>query len=123
MTLPAWPDDVPPNARDGWQMSSMFLPPTATAMDGGNQRLRAQPGNNVATINYPLTPLTEAQYTSFDTFFRTTLNNGASRFTMTLLIGATSTNKTVQLDTGKSPSVSKQGGLLHITLPLRVYGM
>lgn len=124
MTLPAWPGSVPTDAREGWQMPDMFLAPIATEMDGGNVRLRAQPGNNVATLSYPLRPLTEAQWLDLRTFLRTTINNGASRWTMTLVVDtAAGESKTVQLDKGKSPSVTRSGGWVHVTLPLRVYGM
>ena len=51
MSLPSWPGDVPSTARDGWEMPSMFLSPIATEMEGGNQRLRSQPGNNVAVVS------------------------------------------------------------------------
>jgi hypothetical protein len=122
MTLPAWPATVPTTARDGWQMPEMYRPTLATDMEGGNQRLRQQPGGNVATINYPLKPLTEAEFADFVTFVRTTLNNGASRFTMSLLSdSSTPGTKTVQFDGGKSPQVSRGGGFVHVVLSLRVY--
>lgn len=123
MTLPVWPSTVPSHARDGWQMSQMFVPPDATEMKGGNQRLRGQPGNNVATVNYPLTPLTLAEYATFDTFMRTTLGNGASRWTMNVTIAGAAVNKTVQLDQGKSPTATQEGAFMNVTLPLRIYGM
>jgi hypothetical protein len=123
MTLPTWPVSVPSQARDGWNMPQMFQSPIATEMDGGNQRLRSMPGSNVARINYPLTPLDATQYAAFETFFRTTLNNGASRWTMTLTTGNGQETKTVQLDQGKSPTVSREGDVRHVVLPLRVYGM
>jgi hypothetical protein len=124
MALPSWPDGVPTTARDGWQMSAMFLAPLATQMDGGNQRTRAQPGNNVASITYPLSPMTDAQYAIFETFMRTTLNNGASRWTMPVLTGTgTYLTKTVQFDSGKPPSADRSGGFVNVTLPLRILGM
>jgi hypothetical protein len=123
MPLPAWPVGVPSEANYGWQMSQMFLQPVATEMEGGNQRLRQMPGNNVATISYPLKPLTDTEYNLFDAFMRTTLTNGASKFTMPLLIGTSTVTKTVQLDQGKSPAVTRQGGYTFVTLPLRVFGM
>jgi hypothetical protein len=124
MTIPAWPDsNVPSTARDGWQMSEMYVAPIATDFDGGNQRLRSRPGSNVAIISYPLQPLTLTQWGYLDTFIRTTLGNGASRFTMSLVIGGASVSKTVQLDGGKSPQVTQEGQVMHVTLPLRVFGL
>lgn len=123
MTLPVWPSQVNSAARDGWQMPDMFRPPLATEMGGGNQRLRAQPGSNVATINYPLQPMDATAWGYFETFIRTTINNGTSRFTMTLTYPSGNITKTVQLDGGKSPSVTHASGWRHVTLALRVYGM
>jgi hypothetical protein len=101
----------------------MFIQPVSTQMEGGNQRLRSMPGNNVATIDYPLKPMTNTEYDLFDTFMRTTLNNGTSRWTMPIVIGTSTVTKTVQLEQGKAPSVSRQGAYMFVTLPLRVYGM
>lgn len=123
MTLPTWPSECPSAARDGWQMSQMFQAPRATEMEGGNQRLRARPGSNVATVNYPLKPLNATQFAAFDTFMRTTLNNGTSRWTMALTYPGGEITKTVQLEQGKSPTVSWSNGFQHVVLPLRVYGM
>lgn len=120
MTLPTWPSNVPSQPRDGWQMPSMFLQPVATEMEGGNQRLRAKPGDNVSTLNYPLKPLSLTEWGYLETFLRT---NYASRWTMTLFLGGSSVSKTVQLDGGRSPMVSREGDLIHVALQLRVYGM
>jgi len=123
MALPVWPVGVPSEANSGWTMPSMFIQPVSTQMEGGNQRLRSMPGNNVATIDYPLKPMTNTEYDLFDTFMRTTLNNGTSRWTMPIVIGTSTVTKTVQLEQGKAPSVSRQGAYMFVTLPLRVYGM
>lgn len=123
MTLPAWPSTVPATARDGWHMPSMYVAPSATEMEGGNQRLRSKPGSNVAIIEYPLVPLSLTEWGYLNTFIRTTLGNGASRFTMSLIIAGASVSKTVQLNEGKSPVVRQQDGLMHVTMQLRVYGL
>jgi hypothetical protein len=123
MALPVWPSTVSSEANSGWAMPSMFLQPVSTQMEGGNQRLRSMPGNNVAVIDYPLKPMTNAEYDIFDAFMRTTLNNGASRWTMPIVIGTSTVTKTVQLNEGKPPSVLRQGAYMFVTLPLRVYGM
>lgn len=124
MTLPAWPATVPTTARDGWQMPAMYVDPISTEMEGGNQRNRSRPGSNVASITYPLAPLTEAQWATLTTFIRTTLSNGTSRFTMSLLSdSSTYGTKTCQFEKGKSPQVGRSGGFVNVTLSLRVYGM
>lgn len=105
-------------------MPQMFVAPLATDMDGGNQRLRSQPGSNVASVTYPLQPMTLDQYnTYFDPFIRTTLGNGASRWTMSVTIAGVDVSKTVQLDGGKSPTVDQEAGFMNVSLPLKIYGM
>lgn len=123
MTLPTWPIDVPDTARDGWQMPEMYLAPLATEMDGGNQRNRSQPGNNVASMNYPLAPMSLDQFRSFDVFVRTTLNNGTSSWMMNVLTGADYQLHKVQFQRGKSPVVDRVGDLVNVVLALRVYGL
>jgi hypothetical protein len=123
MALPAWPDTVPYKVVLGWSMSQMYIAPVATDMDGGNQRLRPKPGSNVAVVDYPLRPLTAAQWSDLDTFIRATLNNGASRFTMPVFTGNDYVSKTVQFDQGKSPSVTRASNRMTVSLPLRIFGM
>lgn len=123
MALPVWPAAVPSRAREGWQMPEMFRAPLATEMNGGNQRLRSQPGSNVALINYPLVPLDDEEWTVLDTFFRVDLKNGSSRWTMPLYIGTGTVTRVVQLEGGRSPAPSRSSGYFHLMLPLRVYGM
>jgi hypothetical protein len=123
VTLPAWPSGLSSDTTSEWAMSEMFIPPIATDMDGGNQRLRTRPGSNVAAMSYPLQPLTEAEWDTLNSFLRDTLNNGASRFTMDVWTGAAYESKTVQLDGGKSPQVSWRGTYVNVVLSLRVFGM
>jgi hypothetical protein len=123
MTLPAWPSTVPTDATDGWQMPQMYTLPIATQMDGGNQRVRSRPGSNVASVSYPLMPLTMAQWDDLNTFIRTTLGNGASRFTMSILTGDVYETKTCQIDGTKSPTAQRIGDYMSVVLPLFIYGM
>ncbi len=123
MSLPAWPDGVPYAVTSEWTMTALFVAPVATDMDAGNQRLRSKPGGNVALVNYPLNPLTAAQWATLNTFFRSTLGNGAARFTMPVFTGAAYESKTVQFDGGKSPSVTRAGALIFVVMTLRVFGM
>jgi hypothetical protein len=103
-------------------MPEPYIAPDASEMDGGNKRLRSRPGSNVAIVTYPLIPLTDAQMAYLRTFYRTTLGQGASRFTMALMTdNAASETKTVQME--KTPAISKSGNLWHVVLTLRVYGL
>lgn len=104
-------------------MSEPYVAPVATDMGGGNQRLRSQPGSNVSVMTYPLLPLTSSQWSDLNTFLRTALGNGASRFTMSVFTGAAYESKTVQLEPTKPPQVSSSGPLTNVTLTLRVFGM
>jgi hypothetical protein len=124
MPLPAWPVTVPYKAATGWQMPTPFIPPVATEMNSGHQRLRSKPGSNVAVVDYPLVELTLTQWETLDTFFRTTLGNGASRFTMSVLTGKDYETKTVQFEGGQPPQyVQRQPNAIRVTMKLRIYGM
>lgn len=123
MPLPSWPSGVPAIARDGWQIQQLFASLDSTEMEGNNQRLRARPGGNVAVFSYPLAPITVAEWETLRAWIRDTLNNGASRWTMSVLTGTAYETKTVQFEQGKSPTVSQSGKLVSVVLPLRVYGM
>lgn len=124
MAIPVWPVAVPYRPTRGWTMPKPFIAPNASEMNGGNQRLRSQPGSNVAVVNYPLGELTRDQFTALDSFFRNDLTNGASRFTMTLWLGTSYQTKTVQFEGGEPPTYALVGSrYLNVVLKLRVYGM
>jgi hypothetical protein len=123
MALPVWPSSVPNQATNDWKMTSLYVDPIATDMDGGNQRLRSRPGSNVAIVSYPLVPLTAQQWNDLNAFFRTTLGNGASRFTMPVFTGSTYETKTVQFDQGKAPQVSVESIYVIVVMTLRIFGM
>jgi hypothetical protein len=122
MPLPAWPSDVPYlQRRQDWQIPQPFTGPIETEMDGGNVRLRSQPGSNVATLQWRRR-MTTIQYTSFDAFVRSTLSNGTLRFTMPVWLGASYVIKTVQIVKG-TLSVSQDGLFVAVSMTLRVYGV
>ena len=122
MPLPAWPSDVPYlQRRQDWQIPQPFIGPIETEMEGGNVRLRSQPGSNVATVQWRRR-MTTLQYTSFDAFVRSTLSNGTSRFTMPVWLGASYVIKTVQI-VKDSLSVSQDGLFVAVSMTLRVYGV
>jgi hypothetical protein len=121
MALPAWPVGVSHIARNDWQMSQMYVLPVATEMEGGNTRARSRPGSNVANVNYPLMSITLDEWAILETFIRTTLGNGASRFTMPVSIGADYVTKVVQIDPTKSPTLQRFSDYINITLPLKIW--
>jgi hypothetical protein len=122
MPLPAWPNDVPYlQRRQNWQIPQPFLSPIETEMEGGNTRLRSRPGSNVATVQWRRR-MTTAQFASFDTFIRSTLSNGTSRFTMPVWLGTGYVTKTVQI-AKDSLAVEQDGLFISVSMTLRVYGM
>lgn len=124
MALPVWPVTVPNKPDRGWQMPKPWIAPVASEMNGGNQRLRSQPGGNVAVVTYPLGMLTAEQFNTLDTFFREDLSNGASRFKMQVWLGSSFETKTVQFEGGEPPTYADAGGaFVKVTMKLRVYGM
>ena len=122
MPLPTWPNDVPYlQRRQDWQIPRPFISPIETEMEGGNVRLRSQPGSNVASVQWRRR-MTPSQFTSFDAFVRSTLSNGTSRFKMPVWLGASYVTKTVQI-AKDSLSVSQDGLFVAVSMTLRVYGV
>jgi hypothetical protein len=122
MPLPAWPVDVPhQQRRQDWQIPQPFISALETEMDGGNVRLRSRPGSDVATVQWRRR-LTSSQFTSFDTFVRTTISNGTSRFTMPVWLGTSYVTKTVQI-VKDSLAIAQDGLFISVSMTLRVYGV
>jgi hypothetical protein len=109
--------------RDDYQPQKLVLDPEQTPMDGGNVRTRGRPGDNVMELQQTLR-WTSTEYATFDTFFRTTLSGGKSRFTMPVWLDASNAyvTKTVQL-MPPFPQPRHVGRKIHAPMTLRVYGM
>ena len=122
MTLPVWPTGVPSTATTDFQIAQMYNLPVSSQMNAGNIRVRQTPGSNVTLVDYPLEPLTDAEWALLETFIRTTLNNGASRFTMDVTTGGgTYATKTCLLDPTKTPQVKNQNGYVYVVLPMYIW--
>lgn len=81
---------------DSWSMpSGAYRAPTSTDMEGGNVRLRRQPGDEMYELQFDIL-FTAAEFATFKTFVQTTLGGGVSRFTMNVWTGAAMETKTVQ---------------------------
>lgn len=97
MTIPSYTslaiNDKP--LLDTWSMPQPYLEPIQTDFDGGNKRLRTQPGDEVQQIQFAIM-MTNAEYATFLNFVLVTLGRGVSRFTMRVWNGATMVSKTVQ---------------------------
>lgn len=97
MPLPTWPVGVPDVPLvESWDKPEPYQEPLQTEMEGGNKRLRTKAGMNVARVTYELKPMTPAQFDSFETFVKTGLSFGTSRFVTRVLLGSSMQTKTVQ---------------------------
>lgn len=124
MSLPVWPVTVDYQIlKQGWSFKP-WLPAITSEFDGGNQRARRRPGDNVAIIGFTLIPLDNDSYTALDAFFRDDLANGTARFTMSVWTGAAYETKTVQFDNAEPPAVDDFAvGYRLVSMRLRVFGM
>src|ERR1043166_1712002 len=123
MPLPSYPSYIPYRPRrNEWSMPQPFVPPLETEMeDGSNVRLRSTPGSNVAIVQQ-IVRMLPAERDTFDAFVRATLNNGTSRFTMSVWLGSSYQTKTVQFVKG-SPTYQNLDRFVQVAMKLRVFGM
>jgi hypothetical protein len=123
MPLPSYPSTIPYRARrNDWSMVQPFAPPLETEMeDGSNVRLRSKPGANVAIVQQ-IVRMLPTDWATFDGFVRATLNNGTSRFTMSVWLGSSYQTKTVQFVKG-SPTYQNLDRFVQVAMKLRVFGM
>lgn len=121
MVLPVWPASLPVvPLRDGTGPVNLYDPPIETEMEDGPRRMRRRSTTTWATINVRF-KLTNAQFATFQTFLRDTLDHGASKFTMpTWKPGATLPlpEKTVQLI--GDPQMQTLGPVNFVAMTLRV---
>lgn len=120
MPIPAWPA-VPYKPRRGeWKPTDPFLPPIETQFDGGNQRARRRPGDDIATVEQTIR-MTPAEGATLMTFIRSTLVNGTLPFTMSVWSGTAYVSRTVEF-TGKRPVPVPAGLKVAVAMTLRVWG-
>jgi hypothetical protein len=124
MALATWPAGVPHIPRlDDLQPIQRVLDPISTEMEGGNQRQRARPGDDVGVLPYTL-QMTISQFQTFTTWWRTTLNNGTARFTADIFDGTGCITKTCQFTADGRPKDKYVGSnLIQVSMQLRVYGI
>jgi len=122
MTLPAWPIADSIILQNGFSLQRM-LDPISTDMEGGNTRERPRPGDNVGTITQTVR-MSPADYDpTFVNWVKTTLNNGAARFTMDVWLGTALANKVCQFIKPGTGLRSAWAGpdAIDITMTLRVF--
>lgn len=124
MPLPTWPVDVPHVPRlDDIQPIQRVLDPIVTDMEGGNQRQRSRPGDDIGILPYTLR-MTIAQFETFTTWWRTTLNNGTARFTADVFVGTGCVTKTCQFTNDGRPKDQYIGSdTIIVSMQLRVYNI
>jgi hypothetical protein len=121
MTLPVWPVGVPYQVRrDDWRPSESFLAPIETQFEGGNQRARRRPGDDVGVVDQTLRMTAAEAETLFD-FIRDDLSNGTQAFTMSVWTGTAYETRTVEF-TGKRPVRQPAGLKTAVQMTLRVWG-
>lgn len=121
MAIPAWPDGVPYRPdMNSEQPVPRYLDPIKTDMEGGNQRQRARPGDNVGMVSYTVR-MTKAQFATFDDWRKNTIGGGSGRFSVPVWMGAAFVTKVCQFS-----SVPKDKAVgtarVDVAIALRVYG-
>ena len=81
--------------QETFQSFQRMLDPLSTAMEGGNTRVRARPGDNVGTLTQTIWML-KTEHDVFVARVKSTLNNGTARFTAPVWLGAAYVSKTCQ---------------------------
>ena len=121
MTVPTWPSGVPTESmQDGFEITP-FLAPIKTEMEGGNVRLRARPGDNVAIVRQSIL-MTRTQYSTLYIWGRTTIGNWTGRFSMPVWDGVSYTTKVCQFQEGAPKPVEYTPDQVAVAMTLRVYG-
>lgn len=104
---------------DSWSKPESYIPPRATEMDGGNTRLRRQPGDDAFQLQFDIL-YTATELATFRNFVKTTLGGGISRFTMRVWTGAIMETKTVQFIQPYSETPQPPGHT-QVSFRLKVY--
>lgn len=121
MAIPSWPSNVEHRPAPSMWAPPVFTPPRATEMEGGNVRVRVKPGDGGDVSKWGQ-ELTNAQFASFLAFYRSTLANGALRFTMPVCVdGLTYEARTVQIVAHSLRTVAAGGSGVVVSFDLRVF--
>lgn len=97
MTYPEWPLSLPHAQMEGDGSGPMFLAPIETEMEGGDQRRRRRPGDNLIRQRLAFR-FTADEAATWSTFVRSTLGNATARFLMPVSVdGAACETRVVQI--------------------------
>lgn len=106
---------------DTWTVSEAYLDPRQTDFDGGNKRLRRQPGDEVARYNFDIL-FENAEYAIFLAFMAPAgpSGGGISRFTMRVWNGSAMISRTVQFASKYKP-IAQPPKFMQVTFDLWIY--
>lgn len=106
---------------DTWTVTEPYLEPRQTDFDGGNKRLRRQPGDEVARYNFDIL-FENSQYATFLGFVAPSgpTGGGISRFTMRVWNGSAMVSKTVQFASRYKP-MAQPPKFMQVTFDLWIY--
>jgi hypothetical protein len=106
---------------DGFEPISRVLAPIVTDMEGGNQRQRSRPGDNVGMLGQTII-MYAAQFEIFTPWWKGTLSNGTARFTAQVWLGTDYETKVCQFTKDGKPTDSFYvPGAVKVAMKLRVY--
>lgn len=122
MALPSWPINVPyAPLVDGFQPIKRVLKPIVTEFEGGNQRQRARPGDNIGQLTQTIIMDAEP-FAEFTEWWKETLSLGTARFTAPVWLGTDFETKVCQFTADGKPSDSYfVPAAVKVTMSLRVY--
>jgi hypothetical protein len=122
MTLPTWPIQTYAPQADSMKGGVRMLEPIETPMQGGNVRMRSQPGDNVGQVSQ-VVRMSMADHDIFVDWVKTTLSNGTGRFTAQVWLGSAFVNKVCQFVKGGGGIKYDYSGVdfVDVAMTLRVY--
>jgi hypothetical protein len=121
MALPDYADTGLPTSAlvDSWSETEAYQDNISTDMAGGNKRSRRLPGDELARFSFDI-KFTLAQFATFQTFVKTTLGLGTSRFIMSVWTGSHKEERVVQF-ASKYKSQTRAPSHIIVSFDLWIY--
>ena len=106
---------------EGFLPISRVLPPVTTDFEGGNERQRPRPGDNVGTVGQTII-MDSDPFIVFTTWWKVTLNNGTARFNAPVWLGTDFETKVCQFTKdGKPADTFYVPGAVKVAMKFRVF--
>lgn len=104
MAIPVWPSTVNYKpSRESWRCEQDSDAPLSSDMNAGTTRRRNKFTLRIAKMSFDI-EVDATEQAAFWAFYRSTLGNGAARFTMTVWDGAQYVSRTVAFQKGTTPA-------------------